>query len=177
MSTRKPGETAALVVRSRMALGLTQKELGAMFGMSSRTAHRWEGGASFPGVQELRRLACEVESRDPELAAQLAAHTGTTLDALRVAAAPVATHEAPVAVEVVPVATREFPPVGLLIDSILVAAVDAAEDVGVPAMARPALRAILGAAFGRARALGLTVEEVDEALGWAAPAKAPLSRA
>jgi DNA-binding XRE family transcriptional regulator len=167
MATRSPNETTALVVRSRMALGLTQKELGEMFGASSRTAHRWEGGASFPDVHQLRKLACAVESKDPELAAQLAVHTGTTLDAIRPVAAPAATHDAGVVAEAAPVATRAFPPVALLIDSILVAAGDAGEGAGAAAIARPALRAILGAAFGRAKALGLTVEEVDGAMGGA----------
>jgi hypothetical protein len=55
--------------------------------------------------------------------------------------------------------------VELLLDSILVAAGDAGEKQGATVMSRGALRAVVAAAFGRAMGLGLTVEEVEGAMG------------
>jgi DNA-binding transcriptional regulator YiaG len=170
MSTRKPRLKANLVVRSRIALRLSQKELGALMGVSMRTAHRWEAGASEPDSTQLQKLALAVLPGDGDLAAELAEAGGTTLETLRPPVAPVAPPE-PVGAAAAPaIAPRAFPPVILLLDSILIAAADAADEQGGAPMPRPTVRRILGAAVARARALGLSLEEVDGALRADAPA-------
>jgi transcriptional regulator with XRE-family HTH domain len=165
-------EVTPLVVRSRIALGLTQKQLGAMFRASVRTAHRWEGGKAYPSVEQLLHLARTVLPVDAQLAGQLAVQAGTTLQAMGLVEAP----SPPVVVAPPPLAPqpppRPFPPIGLMIDSILVAAGDAIEDSAAPPIARPVLRGVLRAAFSRARALGVTIDEVDDALALPTPPKA-----
>ncbi len=54
---------------------------------------------------------------------------------------------------------------GLLLDSILVAAGDAGDQQGATGVSRGALKAIVAAALGRAKGLGLTAEEVEGAMG------------
>jgi transcriptional regulator with XRE-family HTH domain len=177
MSTRKPNEKRALVGKARIALRLSQRELGALVGVSMRTAHRWEGGASQPDGRELGRLALAVLPTDRELAAQIAACAGTTLDALSPPEAPVAAPPPVFAAAAPMIAPRAFPPVTLLVDSILVSAGDAAEEQGIASIPRPAMRRILGAAIARTRDLGLSLEEVHGALsaGAAPRALAPRS--
>jgi transcriptional regulator with XRE-family HTH domain len=150
-----------LVGRARVALGLTQKQLGEMFRASMRTAHRWEGGEAYPDVDQVLKLARAVFPRDALLAAELAEQAGTTLQAMGLVAPPPALPPAPAASA--PPA-RPFPPVRLMIDSIVLAAVDAAEGL-TPSMAtRQGVRDILRAGFSRANGLGLTIEEVNRAL-------------
>ncbi len=93
MSTRKPRLKANLVVRSRIALRLSQKELGALMGVSMRTAHRWEAGTSEPDGTQLQRLALSVLPSDGNLATELAEAGGTTLETLLPPVAPVAPPE------------------------------------------------------------------------------------
>jgi hypothetical protein len=62
-----------------------------------------------------------------------------------------------------------------MIDSILLSAVEAAEAQQASLRDRDTVREVLRAAFSRARGLGLTLEEVNDALSprpQAAPAKA-----
>ena len=141
--------------RARLALGLTQKELGDLLGASVRTAHRWESGASVPSADQVRGLAKAVFPLDRDLAAGLAQEAGTTLEALGLKTASPA---------------RPFPPVALLVDSVVLAALDAALEAGAP-VPRQAVQDIVRAAFARAQALGLTVDEVLPALA-TAPAAA-----
>jgi DNA-binding XRE family transcriptional regulator len=175
MTKTGPHRTTELVIRSSSALGLSQKQLAELCGVSHSTAHRWEGGRSSPTTSQLHRLANEVYRVDPALAGEIAVHTGTTLETIvpeaAVAAVTLAANAATAAKAnggaPVPAAPRPrpFPPVGLLLDSILVVAGDAGEQQGVAGVSRGALRAIVAAAFGRAKGLGLTVEEVEGAMG------------
>jgi transcriptional regulator with XRE-family HTH domain len=60
-----PGpEVNPLFVRARMALGLTQKELGERLGASVRTANRWEGGQAHPDLRQIAELARAVFPKD-----------------------------------------------------------------------------------------------------------------
>jgi transcriptional regulator with XRE-family HTH domain len=157
-----------LVGRARIALGLTQKGLGEMFHTSMRTAHRWEGGEAYPDVDQVQKLTRAVFPVDARLAAELAREAGTTLQSMGLAAAPQAV-PVPAPVPAPAAASRPFPPIALMIDSILLAAVDAAEahaSTTTPTIAatRQSVRDILRAGFSRARGLGLTIEEVDGAL-------------
>jgi hypothetical protein len=149
-----------LIGRVRLALGLTQKELGEMFHASMRTAHRWEGGEAYPDVEQVLKLARAVFPRDAQLAAELAQEAGTTLQAMGLALTP---PPPPAAVAPAP-PPRPFPPVSLMIDSIVLAAVDAAEGLTAIPSTRQSVRDILRAGFSRAHGLGLTIEEVSLAL-------------
>jgi DNA-binding XRE family transcriptional regulator len=155
-----------LVGRARVLLGLTQKELGGMFRASMRTAHRWEGGEARPSIEQVQELARAVFPLDASLAGALAQEAGTTLGALGLVATPKApSASSTVSVAPVPVAAaRAFPPVALMIDSIVLAAVDAVDGNAARLDTRQSVREILRAGFARARGLGLTIEEVDAAL-------------
>jgi transcriptional regulator with XRE-family HTH domain len=163
-------EVTRLVGLTRAALGLTQRTLGEAFGASMRTAHRWEAGKSYPGVDQVQRMARRVYPVDAQLAAELAAAAGTDLQALGlvrpapvVAAAPPAPQEPP---------PRPFPPVSLMVDSVVLAALEVTDGQ----TSRQSVRDILRAGFARARGLGLTVDEVDAALAPPSPAKTPPTR-
>jgi transcriptional regulator with XRE-family HTH domain len=155
-------EVHGLVVRARTALELTQKELAEMFDVSLRTASRWEGGISYPDAGQLGRLARAVHPKDAALAEGLAGEAGTTLEALGVVERR---KSAPPAAVPLPPPPRTFPPIDLMVDSVILAAVDAAaRHTESPLRERPALLDVLRAAISRARRLGLTLEEVDSAL-------------
>jgi len=160
-----------LVGRARIALGLTQKQLGEMFRASMRTAHRWEGGQAFPDVGQVEKLARAVFPVDAQLAEDLAREAGTTLQDMGLVAT---SNGAPAVAPGLP-APRPFPPIPLMVDSILLAAVGAAEGQGT-AQPTQGVRDILRAGFARARGLGLTVEEVDDALAAAAAKATPAKR-
>jgi transcriptional regulator with XRE-family HTH domain len=159
MPFRVGPDVTPLIGRARVALGLTQKQLGEMFHTSMRTAHRWEGGKAYPDVEQIQRLVRAVFPVDAQLAAQLAHEAGTELSAMGLV---VASNDEPAAAPSPP--SRPFPPVALMIDSILLAAVDAAQGDTGAATGRQTVRDILRAAFSRARGLGLTIEEVEQAL-------------
>lgn len=154
--------TAALLVRSRLALNLTQIELANMLGVARRTVGRWEGCESTPSVGELRQVARAVHPKDAALAAGLAAEGGTTLEALGlVTPAPSAAHAPQGAVTP---NDRPFPPVELMIDSVVHVAAKALDEHDGRGDSTSMVRAVLLAAFARARGLGLTVNEVENAL-------------
>jgi transcriptional regulator with XRE-family HTH domain len=160
-------EITPLVGRARVALGLTQKGLGEMLQVSMRTAHRWEGGQAHPDVDQVQTLARAVFRTDERLAADLAQEAGTTLQAMGLVSAPMA---APAGTPL-PLAPRPFPPIALMIDSILLAAFDAADGQTTAPVTRQAVRDVLRAGFSRARGLGLTIDEVDDELGRSAGTK------
>jgi len=137
-----------------------------MFRASMRTAHRWEGGEARPSIEQVQELARAVFPLDASLAEALAHEAGTTLGALGLVATRQAA-SAPSALPVAPVpvaGARAFPPVALMIDSIVLAAVDAVDGNAAWLDTRQSVREIISAGFGRARGLGLTIEEVDAAL-------------
>jgi transcriptional regulator with XRE-family HTH domain len=151
-----------LLGRSRLALSFTQNELAMMLGVARRTVGRWEGGDSTPSIDELRKLARAVHPKDAQLAVEIAAEGGTTLEALGLVVPASKAPPTPPAAPTPP--PRPFPPVDLMIDSVVHVAAQAlaAHDAhGEPATI---VRAVLSAAFSRARGLGLTIEEVDNAL-------------
>jgi transcriptional regulator with XRE-family HTH domain len=133
-----------LLTRARQVLGMTQEQFGTTLGTSKRTVQRWDAGQAVPLPEELHTLARLVYPTDRALATQIAKETGATLENLGIVA------PAP--------SPRAAPPTHLMVESVVCAAAEALETK--PAAAREALRA----ALGRARAMGLTVEEIDEAL-------------
>ena len=160
-----PGRGATLlVIKAQDSLALTQEGLARLVGSSRRTMTRWWSGQSGPSVSQLQVLARAVHPRDPGLAAKLAEEGGATLEALGLArpASPTATLLTPA------VAGRPFPPVRLVVDAVVCAAAEAMQAPPGP------IRDVLRAAITRARVLGLTLEEMDEALS-SPPSPAPES--
>jgi transcriptional regulator with XRE-family HTH domain len=162
-----PGkEAAVLLTQSMHALGLTQARLGTLLMASRRTVSRWVSGRSTINAPTLARLAVAVHPTNATLAARLAAESGQTLESLGLVA-PLAAPAPP---------RRAFPPMAFIADSVVCAAAEVME--APPTVVREALRA----AFARAQALGLSVEEMSEALSpppappsGAAPPKGPAS--
>ncbi len=134
---------SVLLMECRRTLLVSQGELGQLLGMSRHTGQRWETGRSTPSSEQLHKLASLIHPRNAELAARVAAAGGTTLEALGIAkpAAP----PSPTPVDVV--------------DAVVCAGAEAIDVT--PRAIRPALLA----AFARARRLGLSVEDVEKALG------------
>ncbi len=162
-----PGKGAIVhIAAAQRTLGVTQEELGEMLGASRRTMSRMFTGRSPLSIEHLHVLARAVHSKDPILAAKLAAEGAATLESLGIVRpAPPA---APVAPPVAP--GRPFPTTRLVVDSVVCAAAETMQ--APPAAVREALRA----AVARARALGLSLEEMDEGLA-PAPAAARASKA
>jgi len=149
-----PG-SLALVVRASHTLRFSQRELAKLLGVSRRTITRLFKSSAVPYSSYLHTLARAVHAEDPSLAAELAAEGGQTLEGLDIV------RPAPPPLPAPP----KLPPVRLMVDSVVCAAADAMQTP--PAGMREALRA----AFARARGLGLTIEEIDDALS---PAPAPV---
>jgi DNA-binding XRE family transcriptional regulator len=139
-------DVTELMVRARIALGMTQGEFGDALGSSQRTASRWDAGESQPSVPQVCTLAAFVYPKDSSLARELAAAASETLESLGIVQAPAPSPPLP------PL------PTPLLVDAVVCAAADVLQT------APSTLRGALHAAFGRARALRLTVDDVEKAL-------------
>jgi DNA-binding XRE family transcriptional regulator len=143
---------AKLLVRAQVALRTTQQELAQRLGASRRTATRWAARQSSPSPEQMRELArLAYAAGDTALAADIATTCGETMVGLGLVAA-----SAPIE-GVAPVAPPPRPS-PLVVDAVVCAAADEA------ALTPSAVRGILRAAFARAVALGLTAEEVADAL-------------
>jgi len=155
--------TASLIARSRLALGLTQGALADALSVTRRTVGRWEGRRSAPNFDQLARLAAMVHPKDAALASEIAVEGATTLEELSlVAAKALPPPPAPSAPGAPP--SRPFPPADLMIDSILHVSARALDLQVASTDPAAAVRAVLRAAFERARGLGLTLEEIDAVL-------------
>jgi hypothetical protein len=132
-----------LATRSQLALGLSHREFGTLLGVSGRTSERWAASQSTPGRDQLALVARHVHAEDPELAAEIAAHLGQSLESLGIAAQQPATRtvSTPQAVDIVVCAAAE--------------AIDVSPRT---------IRTALHAAFKHARTLGLDVATLEAAL-------------
>jgi transcriptional regulator with XRE-family HTH domain len=144
--------TAPLVVRAQTVLRMTHRQFGEALGASERTSARWARGSSSVSVEQLCALAKLVYPRDPELAGTLAEASSETLESLGIVATALAV---PASSESAP-APRLAP--RFVADLVVCAAAD------VLGVAPRSARAALLAAFSRAREMGLSVAEVEEAL-------------
>jgi hypothetical protein len=147
-----PRSLPALLYESRRLLDVgSQGEFGVLLGSSQRSGQRWERGEALPTPEQLHNLAALVYPKNKELAAEIAAAAGKTLEQLGLArpAPPPATATAP---------HRPLPDPIHIVDTVVCAAAEAMQVM--PDAIRPALRA----AFRRAHLAGLTVETVDRAL-------------
>jgi hypothetical protein len=140
----------AFVSLSTRALGTTQAGLAERMGVSRRTAQRW-ARFSVPDFY-LPRLAKLVHPHDPDLAAEMAASLGATLESLGVVPPP-----APVPLAPAPAPTPP-PPSDGVVDAVVCAASDA-----MNALPRD-VRAGLLAAFTRAREIGVDIPMVERVL-------------
>jgi transcriptional regulator with XRE-family HTH domain len=136
---------AILMDETRKALGESQNGLARRMGVSRRTGQRWNA-AGGPPSYELRKMAALVFPANPSLAAELAARSGVTLEAIGlVKPAPPAPPPAP------RVPDRA-------VDAVVCAAAEAME--AIPQAVRPALLA----ACTCARELGLTLDDLERVL-------------
>jgi len=133
------GASSTLVVQSRMALGLSQREFGDLLGRSERTIQRWEDRGTTFIPWEVETLARALHLVRPDLAAEVAARGDTSLEQLGLAAASGTPTSTTASIEAVVRA--------------------AAHVLGVsPETIRPAL----ATAFARARDAGLDVQTVAD---------------
>jgi len=161
-----PVDLGPLIVRARSTLGMTQEEFGYALGASHRSAQRWDAGDAEPGAHHLQTLVRLLYPKDAALATQIADVIRETPESLGIV------QPAPPAPVGPPPKAR--PPADLIVESVVCAAAEAL--ALSPASVRPALRA----AFERAKAMEMTVDEVDAVLSPKAPPhtnKAPLPRA
>jgi hypothetical protein len=147
---------AVLVSDAMKALGMTQEQFGYALGASLRTAQRWATGRATPYESNLRILAKLLHPTNRPLAVEIAAHIHETLETLGIETPTPATPSPVVPPQVPPSPPR--PPTNLVVESVVCAAADTLQ------MPPGGVREALRSAFARARALGLTVAEVDEAL-------------
>jgi ribosome-binding protein aMBF1 (putative translation factor) len=148
-----------LVLDARNALTMSQAQLGPALGWSHRSAVRWESGKAVPSEDALRKLASLLAPIDADLAAEAAAAVGETLESLGLLPMPVVEKAAPRVTD------------GDLADAVVCAVGDVTD------LPPRALRPLLHAAFARARALGLTVEQLEEALRVRVEAKTQTGKA
>jgi transcriptional regulator with XRE-family HTH domain len=151
-----------LLVRTQIALGLSQQQLGDLLGCSRRTIVRYTQGHNGPSIAEWHLLARHVHDVEPALGAEIAQETGETLETLGIIQPAPAPAPAPIAVE-----SRPLPPTRDLVDSIVCAAAEAVATT--PQSIRPALRA----AFERAVSVGVGIEEVRAVLQRRESTKSP----
>jgi transcriptional regulator with XRE-family HTH domain len=135
------GEKGAFLTEAQFAIGTSQEGLGKLLGVSRRTIIRWLDGP-YISEDQLKTLARAVYPHDKALAARLANAAGQTFESLGLVVPP---STEPVRVSALP---------EHLVDSIVCAAAEA--NATTPQAIRPALLA----AFERAFAVGLTVEQV-----------------
>jgi DNA-binding transcriptional regulator YiaG len=151
----------ALIGDARRALGLNQAQLAELLGSSKRTVQRWETKRAPVYPNTLSTLAAHVYPHDAETAADLAAAIGQTLESLGIVAPPAPPPPPPAPPPPPPPGPPPMPR-ELAVDAVVCVASDA-----MGAMPS-AVRGGLLAAFRRARQLGLSCDEVEQALGGAA---------
>lgn len=160
MARRKPGSLAELLVRARKTLGMTQAEFGPALGWSHKTALRWEWGRSEPDGPSMQKLLTLIAPIDVELATELAAAAGTTLESAGLAPPPPAPPALPATAPDQHRAKHALPEVTLDDRTELVVHAAAEAMDAMPAAVRP----MLYAAAARAIALGLTIEQLEASL-------------
>jgi transcriptional regulator with XRE-family HTH domain len=151
-------DVAKYLVLAGQALGKSQEQLGEQLGVARRTMSRWVSGDTTPSVGALQKLARLVHPVDAGLASRLAAEGGTTLETLGIVVARPAPPPPPAAPEPPSIPPRPFPPVRLMLNAILYASTEASK------ASSGDVRTVIAAAFECARGLGLTAEEVADAL-------------
>ncbi len=153
-----------LLTRAKLALHMSQQEVGELLGFSRRTILRWEAGRNGPTIEGWHTLARHAYPINRAMAEEIARETGETLVSLGLEMPPPPDPPPPSPPQAPP---RPVPSLNDLADSVVCAAAEAASTT--PQAMRPAILA----AFDRAASVGLTLDEVREALR---PAKASRPR-
>jgi DNA-binding XRE family transcriptional regulator len=142
-ATIMSGATNVLMIECRMALGLTQKEMGNLVGKTKRTVQRWEDRGALLIAAEVAALVQALRPVRPDLAERIAAILDQSRAEIGLPALAHGTIDA----------TKADP-----IEAVVAAA---ARAIGVtPQAVRPAV----AAAFARAVEEGLDVHTVNERL-------------
>jgi hypothetical protein len=132
---------------------MTKAEFGPALGASQRTAIRWEQGKATPSDAGFTELASRLVPVDLDLAAEAAAAAGESLESLGLVAPPPPPPPPQQQKQQQPPVTPDD-----LADAVVCAVADLSD------LQPRALRPLLHAAFARARALGLTVDQVEQSL-------------
>jgi hypothetical protein len=159
LACRNPVPNRPFLVEVGHALGLNQRQLGELLGISTRTVQRWTGGRGGPIDVQWHVLARAAHGVDPGLAARLAEQGNSSLQGLGLVAPVPAPPAAP------PVLAPPPHDAQHLADAVVCAAAEAIEVA--PGVIRPALLA----AIRRARQMRLTLEELEASLAGAKPRK------
>jgi DNA-binding transcriptional regulator YiaG len=146
MAKHEERPLAQLVSAARDVLPISYDALAMKLDSSKRTLQRWQAGESRPTADQLAMLARLVHATHAPLSSEIAAAAGETLVSLGLEDPP-----AP------PVAPRAMPR-HLVVDAVVCSAAEATD------VAPSGVRTILLAAFRQARELGLSTEEVHDAL-------------
>jgi hypothetical protein len=142
-----------LLLLGQVALHLNNRELAELLLVSRKTITRWFKKGAGIGPAHMGKLALHVYANDPALAARIRAHAEQGAARIGVPPPP------PLPVPPPPPPPPAPPaPTRVLLDSVVCAAHDAM------AASSGALRPVLRAAFGRARELGLSVDDVERGL-------------
>jgi hypothetical protein len=136
---------------AQQATGLRQSKIGELLGVSRRTAQRYADTGVPSG--HLPNLARVVFPSDPDLAAEMAARVGQSLESLGLVAPPPPPEPAAPAPPPQPA-----PPADGVVDAVVCAAAEAM-DVK-PRDVRPGLLA----AIARAREIGVPIDQVERVL-------------
>ena len=168
MAAIRPVDWLELFALGHRKLGCTAVELAARLGVSPRTISRWYAGQTSPGPVSVHDLAHIVHEEDPALARRLWEPAASYL---RQASLPSRPLSAVAAAPASPSALLRPPDTRAsrsdLADLVVVAACDALD--AAPRTIRPAILA----AVRRARALGLTLDDIETALTPPPSAKRP----
>jgi hypothetical protein len=162
-SGRRP--ISALLSLAQLALGLNQAKLGKLLGgVTRRTVWRYQGGRSVPAPMHLHALAGHVFPIDAALAEAIALASGATLESLGLVLPPPPQNAPPPA----PPAPSPIDPkqARLLVDAIVCAAAESLD------VSPRSVRAVLYAAFARAKETGLSIDVIEKALA-GKPASGP----
>jgi transcriptional regulator with XRE-family HTH domain len=164
-----------LVRAARYALMMTQLEFGRALGTSMRTAKRWEQGTSFPGTR-LHQMVALLAPVDRALAQEIVDAAASVFKSLDWPLPQVPPAETAPGVTPGPAPAPAPAPAPSqasaqdLGDAVLCAVAEASD------LPPRAVRPLLYAAFERARALGLTVEQLEQAFKPRADVKTRVAR-
>jgi hypothetical protein len=143
-----------LLYRLQTTLHMTQKELGNLIGLSSRTIIRYYGHGGTFTPSQYATLAKALALQDPALATYCARLSGQTLEQLGITKPP----ELPAPASSPLTAARPSPSAPHLADSVVCAGAEAMQCT--PTQMRPGLTA----ALERMIALGMSAEETVRAM-------------
>ena len=152
--------SSALLVKARLALGILQKDVAELLGVSARTMGRWTSRGVNLTREQTATLARAVHPKDASLASRIAAYGGETLETLGILAGPAAGATPPATARTLMLRAQA-------VDAVVCSAADAL-DIS-PRAVRPAVLA----AVRRAREAELTLEDVETVLAGAAQASPP----